>query len=106
MPASRSTPLFNLFRQRGPRGFEPALRYYDPLKEEQQERLKRYRAKADAKALREADRVLFSSRMQHAWQRRNSERANLLRMLLALGVVLLVLYILAMRFGLLGMWNG
>lgn len=106
MPRARSSSLFNLFRQPVPRGFEPGLRYYDPVKEEHQERLKCFRAEKDQMALREADRDLFGSRMRHAWQRRSSARAHMLRMLLALGVVLLVLYVLAMRFGLLGTSHG
>ena len=32
--------MFSLFRQRGPKGFDPVTRYYDPLKEAQEERLR------------------------------------------------------------------
>lgn len=98
MSVPRVTAKFSIFKQRQPRGFDLVTRYYDPLKEARDERLKRVRAEADAEAVREADRELLGARMRHSWQRSGSERASVLRLLLILGVVLVILYALAKRF--------
>lgn len=98
MSVPRLTAKFSIFKLRQPRGFDLVTRYYDPLKEARDERLKRVRAEADAEEVRAADRELLGARMRHSWQRSGSERASVLRLLLILGVVLVILYALAKRF--------
>ena len=98
--------MFSLFRQRRPKGFDLATRYYDAERERRDERLRRLRNERDGDAVRQADRELLSSRMRHSWQRRSSDGAHISRMLLALALVLLILYVLAKRFGLFDHWNG
>lgn len=101
MPAPRIASMFSIFRLRQPRGFDPVTRYYDPLKAERDERLKRFRAEADAQAVRHADRDLLAARMRHSWQVRSTDAAAIRRFLLALAVVLGILFIVARHYGLL-----
>lgn len=101
MPAPRIPALFSLFRQRGPRGFEPATRYYDQAKEEREERQKRIRAAAEANEPVPADRELFAQRMRHSWQRESSNRTHLVRLLLVMTMVIVILFFIVRSFGLL-----
>ncbi|MCW5898027.1 MAG: hypothetical protein KIT10_02065 [Flavobacteriales bacterium] len=106
MYAFRVPALFSLFRQRGPREFHIGTRYYDPLKEQREERLKRTRREADARDLRTADRELFAQRMRHSWRRQSSDRAHIMRLVVIMGLVIAILYFIVKGFGLLGYWNA
>jgi hypothetical protein len=106
MPAPRVPALFSLFRQRGPRGFDLVTRYYDPLKEEREERIRKARADADAEGLLTADRRFFAERMRHSWQRQGSDRTHLIRLVLIMTMVIVILYFIVKGFGLLEYWNA
>jgi Flp pilus assembly protein TadB len=98
--------MFSLFRQRGPKGFELATRYYDPKKEERAERLKKLKREADAETLRAEDRRLFAERMQHSWRRQSSDRTHIVRLVLIMGMVIAILYFIVKAFGLLAYWDA
>ena len=106
MSAPRITAMFSLFRQRGPKGFDLATRYYDAQKEEREERLKKLKREADADTLRAEDRRLFSERMRHSWRRQSSDRAHILRLVIIMGMVIAILYFIIKGFGLLAYWNA
>jgi hypothetical protein len=106
MQAPRLPALFSLFRQRGPRGFDPVTRYYDPVKEEREQRLERLRKEHLANGPGTYDPELFSRRMRHSWQRQSSDRSHLVRLVLIMSVVMIILYYLVRTFGLLEHWNG
>jgi len=106
MPAPRIPALFSLFRQRPTRGFDLVTRYYDPLKEQRDERLRKVRADAVAEHSRSADRELFAERMRHSWQRQSSDRTHLIRLVLIMGMVIAILYFIVKGFGLLEYWNA
>jgi hypothetical protein len=106
MPAPKFPAMFSLFRQNGPKGFHIGTRYYDPVKEEREERLKRLRSEMDPGARRALEREVFSARMRHSWQRQSSDRTHLIRLVIVMGLVLTILYYLIMSFGLLEQWNG
>jgi hypothetical protein len=95
--------MFSLFRQRSTRGFDPVTRYYDPVKEEREERLSKARVQRDGEALRDADRALFADRMRHSWQRESSDRSHLVRLVLVMGMVLVILFFIVRSFGLLAL---
>ena len=105
MEAPKFSAMFSLFRTSAPKGFNLATRYYDPLKEEREERLQRLRKEqaADGPAF---DRELMARRMRHSWQRQSSGRTQLVRLVLIMAVVLIILYYLILSFGLLERWNG
>jgi len=94
--APRLPAQFSLFRQRGPRGFDLVTRYYDPLKEAREERLRKA-----GKEGRDARRELFSARMRHSWQRHGSDRAHLVRLVVVMGLVIAILYFIVKSFALL-----
>lgn len=98
--------MFSLFRQRGPKGFDPVTRYYDPLKEARDERLRKLAAEQRAEAERTADRDLFAERMRHSWRRQSSDRAHLIRLVVVMGLVITILYFIVKGFGLLATFNG
>lgn len=98
--------MFSLFRQRSTRGFEPVTRYYDPLKEQRNERLRKVRAEALAEEGVKADRELFAERMRHSWHRQSSDRTHLIRLVLIMGMVIAILYFIVKGFGLLEYWNA
>lgn len=106
MPAPRIPALFSLFRQRGPRGFDLVTRYYDPLKEERDERIRKVRREMDATALQEEDRRLFAERMRHSWRRQSSDRAHIIRLVLIMCMVMVMLFFIIKGFGLLTYWNA
>lgn len=106
MSAPRLPALFSLFRQRPTRGFDLVTRYYDPLKEERDERLRKVRAEALVEEERRADRDLFAERMRHSWQRQSSDRTQLVRLVLIMGMVIAILYFIVKGFGLLEYWNA
>jgi hypothetical protein len=106
MPAPKFSAMFSLFRQRGPKGFHIGTRYYDPVKEEREERLERLRAKKDTSEGPHYDRELFASRMRHSWQRQTTDRSHIIRLVIVMGLVITILYYLIMSFGLLEHWNG
>ena len=83
-----------------------ATRYYDPVKEEREERLQRVRASRDPITGKEYDRELFAQRMRHSWQRQTTSRSHLIRLVIVMGLVITILYYLIMSFGLLEHWNG
>lgn len=98
--------MFSLFRQGSTRGFDPVTRYYDPVKEQREERLRKVRAEATAEKLFKADRELFADRMRHSWHRQSSERTHLTRLVLIMGMVIVILYFIVKGFGLLQYWNA
>lgn len=106
MSAPRLPAMFSLFRQRPTRGFEPVTRYYDPLKEERDERISKARAEAQATDTRAADRELFAGRMRHSWQRESSNRTQLIRLVMIMGMVMVILFFIVRSFGLLEYWNA
>lgn len=106
MSAPRIPALFSLFRQRGPRGFDLVTRYYDPLKEERDERLRKARSAGAVADGRSAGRELFAERMRHGWRRQSSERAHLVRLVVIMGMVIAILYFIVKGFGLLAYWNA
>lgn len=87
--------MFSLFRQRGPKRFELATRYYDAEKEAREERAKRVTGK------HAADRELLTERMRHSWQRQHSGQGKVQRYVLTLGIVAVVLFFILKGFGLL-----
>jgi hypothetical protein len=101
MSAPRLPALFSLFRQRGPRGFDLVTRYYDPLKEERDERLRKARATAKTEVPDAGNRELFAQRMRHSWQRQSSDRTHLIRLALIMTVVLVIISFIVRSFGLL-----
>lgn len=101
MSAPRLPAMFSLFRQRQPRGFDLVTRYYDPIKEARDERLKRMAAERDAETVRALDREMLSARMRHSWHTRGTGSAAIRRFTLALALVLGILYVLARHYGLL-----
>ena len=98
--------MFSLFRQRGPKGFELATRYYDARKEERNERMAKLKREADADVLREEDRRQFAERMRHSWRRQSSDRAHIVRLVIIMGMVIAILYFIIKGFGLLTYWNA
>jgi hypothetical protein len=90
-----------MFRQRGPRGFDLVTRYYDPLKEERDERIRKARASARTPDPRAEDRELFAQRMRHSWQRQSSDRTHLIRLVIIMSMVIAILYFIVRSFGLL-----
>lgn len=107
MEAPKFSAMFSLFRSNAPKGFHLATRYYDPLKEEREERMERLRKDhAAGNASPAFDRELMKSRMRHSWQRQSSGRTQLVRLVLIMAVVLIILYYLILSFGLLERWNG
>lgn len=98
--------MFSLFRQRPTRGFDLVTRYYDPLKEARDERLRKVRSVAMVEEERRADRELFAERMRHSWHRQSSDRTQLIRLLLIMGMVIAILYFIVKGFGLLEYWNA
>jgi hypothetical protein len=97
---------FSLFRQRRIRGFDPVTRYYDPVKEELAERIRKAGQSPDVDALRDTDRRLFGERMRHSWQRQNSDRAQLVRLVVIMGLVMAILYYIVRSFALLSYWDA
>ncbi len=106
MPAPKFTAMFSLFRQRGPKGFYMGTRYYDPVKEEREERLQRLRAEIDPDRRHSIDREILAQRMRHSWRRQSTDRSHLVRLVIVMGLVMTILYYLIMSFGLLEHWNG
>lgn len=106
MPAPKFSAMFSLFRNSGPRGFQPAMRYYDPVKEERMERLERLRKGHNSNDLMAYDREILAGRIRHSWHRQSADRTHLMRLLIVMGVVMIILYYLIMSFGLLEQWNG
>lgn len=106
MPAPKFPAMFSLFRHSGPKGFHLATRYYDPVKEEREERLQRLRERMDPNAGHGFDRELMAGRIRHSWQRHSTDRSHLLRLVIIMGLVFTILYFLIMSFGLLEQWNG
>lgn len=98
--------MFSLFRQSGPKGFHIGTRYYDPVKEEREERLQRLRNEMGSGAQPGFDRELLASRMRHSWQRQTTDRSHLIRLVIVMGLVITILYYLIMSFGLLEQFNG
>jgi hypothetical protein len=92
--------MFSLFRQRGPRGFDPATRFYDPEKEARAERLRRSGGNS---VLREdaRDREAFARQIRHSWQRKHgSGGGQVQRLVLSIGMVSVILYFIIKAFGL------
>jgi len=106
MQSSKFAAMFSMFRQRGPNGFHPVTRYYDPVKEERAERLERLRKEADRTDEPVFDRELMAGRIRHSWQRQSSDRSQLIRLVIIMGLVIVILYYLIMSFGLLERANG
>lgn len=106
MSTPRLPAMFSLFRQRPTRGFDPVTRYYDPLKEERDERINKALAEAKSTVTRAADRELFASRMRHSWQRESSTRSQLIRLVMIMGMVMVILFFIVRSFGLLDHWNA
>lgn len=86
--------MFSLFRQRGPKRFELATRYYDAEKEAREERAKRVVGKNGV------DRELLSERMRHSWQRQHSGQGKVQRYVLTLGIVGVIVFFIIKGFGL------
>ncbi len=106
MEAPRLPALFSLFRNHGPRGFNPVTRYYDPVKEEREERLQRLRKEHSNREYTDLDRQLFAKRLRHSWQTQSSDRSQLIRLVSIMAVVMVILYYLVRSFGSLENWNG
>ncbi len=106
MSAPKFSAMFSLFRQRGPKGFHIGTRYYDPVKEEREERMERLRARKMVDEDPAFDREQLSKRMRHSWQRQTTDRSHLIRLVIVMGLVMTILYYLVMSFGLLEQWNG
>lgn len=106
MPAPRLPALFSLFRQRDTRGFDLVTRYYDPVKEEREERIRTARVSAKEDPQSAADRELFAQRMRHSWQRQSSPRTQLVRLVLIMGMVMIILLFIVRSFGLLALWDA
>ena len=99
--------MFSLFRANAPKGFHLSTRYYDPLKEEREERMERLRKELGRDTNAEVfDREMMARRMRHSWQRQSSGRTQLVRLVLIMAVVMIILYYLILSFGLLEQWNG
>jgi uncharacterized membrane protein YccC len=106
MQAPKFSAMFSLFRQSGPRGFHIGTRYYDPVKEEREERLQRLQQHPELRNTRSMDRELFASRIRHSWQRQSTDRSHLVRLVIVMGLVITILYYLVRSFGLLEQLNG
>lgn len=106
MSAPKFSAMFSLFRNSGPKGFQPALRYYDPVKEERADRLERLRKANIPHSTETYDREILAGRIRHSWHRQSGDRTHLFRLLIVMGMVMIILYYLIMSFGLLEQWNG
>lgn len=91
--------MFSIFRQRRPRTFDYAPRYYDPKAEERQERRVRFTARNEG--VPDGPHADFRERMRHGWSRPGGERASTMRLTLIMGVVCVILYFIVKAFGLL-----
>ncbi len=101
MQRSNMFERFSLFRNRGPKGFDLATRYYDAEKERLEERRQRLGRTLDATLTDEERRSLLASRIQHSWQRRSGDGTRVLRLVMVLILVLAGLYIIMRKYGLL-----
>lgn len=100
MQAPKLPAMFSLFRQRAPRGFDYAPRYYDALKEASEERRKRLRLKGDPTAPRNERHEIMRDRMRHSWHRQGSSRNSVMRLVVVMGMVCVILYFIIKGFGL------
>ena len=98
--------MFSLFRQRGPKGFDLATRYYDPVKEEREERRRKVKKETNGAELIGHDRELFADRLRHSWRRQSSDRSHIIRLVLIMGMVIAILFFIVKGFGLLSYWNA
>jgi len=94
MLAPKLPAMFSLFRQRGPKRFELATRYYDAEKEAREERTKRVVGKNGV------DRELLAQRMRHSWQRQHTGKGQVQRYLFTLGIVAVIVFFIIKGFGL------
>ncbi|MCB0769755.1 MAG: hypothetical protein KDC00_05045 [Flavobacteriales bacterium] len=92
--------MFSLFRQRGPRGFDPVTRVYDAEKEARKERMARIQREGSGTSL---DRDELSRRMRHSWQRQHRGTGAAQRYLITLGLVGVILFFIIKVYGLLSL---
>ena len=101
MKAPKLPAQFSVFRQRGPRGFDPPTRFYDAEAEARKERLQHARERGDRNDLLAQDRAQLSQRMRHSWQRQHHGNGRMARLAMILVGVSVVLFLLVRSFGLL-----
>ena len=103
MNAPKLPARFSLFKQRGPRSFDPPTRYYDAEAESRAERLKQARERGTQEALLSRDRARLSQRMRHSWQRQHHDNGRTVRLAMILVGVSAVVLFLMRGFGLLNL---